>query len=154
MKIFFNSRIVEFVTEQPQTTLPSDMIHFYRSLDNLQEAWFDFERYEKFKKFIVVDQSNDFASIDSGNHGPLISFPELLPSFRDFISMFKYIPAAGGLVKNEKGEFLFIHRLGFWDLPKGKIDKKDLREPLSSIGDNPSARNAAIREVKEETGLK
>ena len=71
-----------------------------------------------------------------------------------FISLFKCIPAAGGLVKNEKGEFLFIHRLGFWDLPKGKIDKKDIPGTEYTIHDLISAQTAAIREVKEETGLK
>ncbi len=54
----------------------------------------------------------------------------------------KYIKAAGGLVKNEKKQFLFIHRLGYWDLPKGKIEAGE------------KIQNAAIREVEEETGVK
>jgi hypothetical protein len=33
----------------------------------------------------------------------------------------KYLKAAGGLVRNEKREYLFIFRLGYWDLPKGKL---------------------------------
>ncbi len=52
-----------------------------------------------------------------------------------------YIEAAGGLVWNEKGKVLMIHRLGFWDLPKGKIDP----------GETPKV--AAKREVKEECGI-
>ncbi|WP_423129107.1 NUDIX hydrolase [Gaoshiqia sp. Z1-71] len=52
-----------------------------------------------------------------------------------------YIRAAGGLVKDGKGNILFIKRLGRWDLPKGKVEKKE------------SLRQAAIREVKEECGL-
>jgi 8-oxo-dGTP pyrophosphatase MutT (NUDIX family) len=51
------------------------------------------------------------------------------------------IPAAGGLVTNRQDRFLFIRRLGRWDLPKGGIEK------------NESARQAAVREVKEECGL-
>lgn len=62
--------------------------------------------------------------------------------FNDFCSYFKYIEAAGGIVKNSKEEILFIKRLGFWDFPKGKIEKGE-----TSI-------NAAIREVEEETGVK
>ena len=58
-----------------------------------------------------------------------------------FRSRFVEIPAAGGLVKNDDGFFLFINRLGVWDLPKGKIEKKET--PAS----------AAIREVEEECGL-
>src|SRR5690554_4462920 len=50
--------------------------------------------------------------------------------------------AAGGLVYNQKGEILFIYRNGKWDLPKGGIEK------------NEKKKQAAIREVEEETGIK
>ncbi len=53
-----------------------------------------------------------------------------------------YIAAAGGVIRNEKGEVLFIFRKGKWDLPKGKIDEGEL--PV----------DAAVREVEEECGLK
>lgn len=59
----------------------------------------------------------------------------------EFISLFWYVEAAGGVVSNDKGECLFIHRFGKWDLPKGKIEK------------NETKAEAAIREVQEETGL-
>ncbi len=49
--------------------------------------------------------------------------------------------AAGGLVKNREEEYLFIHRNGKWDLPKGKAEK------------NESVEETAIREVEEETGV-
>ncbi len=61
--------------------------------------------------------------------------------FDDFKSNFKFIEAAGGLVFNEKNEFLYIERLGFTDLPKGKVEK----------GEN--IKDAAIREVTEECGI-
>jgi len=61
---------------------------------------------------------------------------------RDFESLFVIIKAAGGLVFNPKGQALVIYRRGFWDLPKGKIDKGE------------GKKEAAVREVKEETGLK
>jgi 8-oxo-dGTP pyrophosphatase MutT (NUDIX family) len=51
------------------------------------------------------------------------------------------IEAAGGLVKNEKGELLFMFRKGKWDLPKGKLDPGETME------------DCALREVREETGL-
>jgi len=54
----------------------------------------------------------------------------------------KIIQAGGGLVENEKGEILFMFRRGKWDLPKGKLDS----------GENLA--NCAIREVKEETGIR
>ncbi len=61
--------------------------------------------------------------------------------WRCFRQMFKLIDAAGGVVHNENAEILFIHRIGKWDLPKGKIEK------------NESLEDAALREVQEETGL-
>lgn len=61
--------------------------------------------------------------------------------YSDFCHNFKLIEAAGGFVFNQKEELLGIYRRGFWDLPKGKIDK----------GEN--APTAALREVREETGL-
>lgn len=59
----------------------------------------------------------------------------------EFISLFWYVEAAGGMVYNANNERLFIYRFGKWDLPKGKIEK------------NETHRAAAIREVQEETGL-
>ncbi len=54
---------------------------------------------------------------------------------------YKFIEAAGGVVKNSKGEILVIYRLNKWDFPKGKIEK----------GENPE--QAAIREISEECGI-
>jgi len=51
------------------------------------------------------------------------------------------IKAAGGLVKNEDDEYLFIFRNNKWDLPKGKIEKQE------------STKEAAVREVEEECGI-
>jgi len=65
--------------------------------------------------------------------------PELL--FQDFSSHFVRVEAAGGLVHQPQLGLLLIHRLGYWDLPKGKIDP----------GETPP--QAALREVREETGL-
>lgn len=62
--------------------------------------------------------------------------------WEDFSHMFKIIEAAGGVIENKQKEILFIKRLGKWDLPKGKIEK------------NESLEEAALREIKEETGLK
>lgn len=62
--------------------------------------------------------------------------------FDDFKNCFKYIKAAGGLVKNHKDQFLLIKRFGRWDIPKGKLKKKELHD------------EGAIRELQEETNVK
>lgn len=74
----------------------------------------------------------DFVILNEDPHKVWISFKKQM----------KELPAAGGLVKNEQGELLFIKRLGVWDLPKGKIERKETPE------------SAAIREVEEECGIK
>lgn len=58
-----------------------------------------------------------------------------------FFDDHKKIEAAGGIVLNPNGEILFIKRLGYWDLPKGKVEK------------NEELKKAAIREVEEECGI-
>ena len=54
---------------------------------------------------------------------------------------FKIVRAAGGLVVKD-GKILMIYRLGVWDLPKGKLEKKE------------KVREGAVREVEEECNIK
>ncbi|MEL6389793.1 MAG: NUDIX domain-containing protein [Bacteroidota bacterium] len=61
--------------------------------------------------------------------------------WEDFQSVCKVIKASGGCVLNENREVLMIFRRGSWDLPKGKIDPGETKK------------QAAIREVQEETGV-
>ncbi len=58
-----------------------------------------------------------------------------------FFGDYKKVKAAGGVVLNKKEEILFIERLGYWDLPKGKVEKKE------------GLKIAAIREVEEECSI-
>ncbi|MGJ8685015.1 MAG: NUDIX hydrolase [Nonlabens sp.] len=52
------------------------------------------------------------------------------------------VKAGGGLVINSENNFLFIHRNGKWDLPKGKANRFE------------RMKKTAKREIKEETGVK
>lgn len=65
-------------------------------------------------------------------------FTKVLSRFK---KLFFYIEAAGGLIEKDNA-FLFIHRHGRWDLPKGKLEK------------NETVREAAVRECEEECGIK
>jgi 8-oxo-dGTP pyrophosphatase MutT (NUDIX family) len=60
--------------------------------------------------------------------------------FKKLKEHFKFIKASGGLVEH-RGKFLFIKRLGKWDLPKGKMDP----------GETPKI--TALREIEEECNL-
>lgn len=59
----------------------------------------------------------------------------------NFKSLYSYMITGGGVVRNEKGEYLFIFKRGKWDLPKGKVN------------DGEAPKEAAIREVGEEAGV-
>ncbi|MEZ4740683.1 MAG: NUDIX domain-containing protein [Flavobacteriales bacterium] len=63
-------------------------------------------------------------------------------AWQAFQDRHRFVLAAGGLVVDEEGRLLTIKRLGVWDLPKGKVEKKEVVE------------DAAVREVQEECGLK
>ncbi len=62
--------------------------------------------------------------------------------YKDLKSLVPPIKAAGGIVFNDKNELLVIFRKGFWDLAKGHLHK------------NETKKDAAAREVMEETGIK
>lgn len=60
---------------------------------------------------------------------------------KKFLNKLPNVIAGGGKVYNDKGAVLFIYRNNKWDLPKGKVERKEAVE------------KAAIREVTEETGV-
>lgn|SRR5690606_5725168 len=63
-------------------------------------------------------------------------------SVKHFVkSKFKVIEAAGGIVR-KGNNVLLIYRLGVWDLPKGKLEKKE------------AVIDGAVREVEEECNIK
>ena len=57
------------------------------------------------------------------------------------LKKFDFIVAAGGIVKNNIEEYLFIFKNGFWDFPKGKVEENETLDV------------AAKREVCEECGF-
>lgn len=67
--------------------------------------------------------------------------PKIRKVFKKILSTTRIVKAAGGLVTNGNGEYLFIHRLGKWDLPKGKVEEGE------------KMKDAALREVEEECGI-
>jgi len=141
MKIFFNDRIIWFVKSKPDRITETDVYIVYDSPVNLKNSFKHFESDTTCKNLFIQYQSN----------------MDISSAILSFLSLFKIVEAAGGVVKNEKGEILFIYRSGFWDLPKGKISRNDrlyVKSHCSGYPEKPAAaRIAAIREVKEETGL-
>lgn len=74
-------------------------------------------------------------------HAGVLWHTDLEKLKKSFYKNFTLVEAAGGIVQNSDKDLLFIFRLGKWDLPKGKMEKKE----------NPE--DCAVREVTEETGV-
>jgi 8-oxo-dGTP pyrophosphatase MutT (NUDIX family) len=122
-KVFFNDRII----------ILTDAHEHSPEFNN--SAFFQYNKPEQMKKLI-----------DNFIHKPemakmVISHTDINKLWSDFKTHFRYIIAAGGLVKNEQDKYLFIFRRQRWDLPKGKAEVGETNEIT------------AIREVSEETGL-
>ena len=122
-KVFFNDSIIQVGSEMN------------KSLNNNIAEKFNYVDYDVVNQII-----SRIESVES--HSDFYILNEDIDSvWNYFKSQFVEIPAAGGLVKKVDGSLLFIKRLGVWDLPKGKIEKRETPEL------------AAIREVEEECGL-
>jgi 8-oxo-dGTP pyrophosphatase MutT (NUDIX family) len=123
MKIFLNEKYVELMESQPVNPLPDELVIEYSSVKQMKKAYKAFTEDDNQMKLVFWSDNKD------------------IRWKKGFFHLFKRIDTAGGLVKNEKGERLFIFRLGKWDLPKGKL------------AGNETPEEAASREVMEETGL-
>jgi 8-oxo-dGTP pyrophosphatase MutT (NUDIX family) len=122
-KVFFKDRTVFFRDDFPETFRTKDGLFYkFESRENLAEIISAFFKLEKINSLYLFHNDLQFL-------------------WNEFSAFFKPIKAAGGLVRNSKGEFLVIRRNGIWDLPKGKAEK----------GETPS--ETAIREVCEECGI-
>ena len=123
IKVFFNNNHL-LITD----SLPADFDSYPRRIEKEEDVFtFRMEPVELFD-----ENYHDNILIVT----PLIE--ETLESIFDYS---KGIVAAGGIVKNEEGKTLIIFRRGYWDLPKGKVEKGE------------KIINAARREVEEETGV-
>ncbi len=103
-----------------------------------------FNNYGLFYKFYDINELADLLklySVITKIKKLYIFHPDLQHLFNEFKKVFNYVEASGGVVFNKEGKVLFIKRNNKWDLPKGKLETGEL------------AREGAIREVQEETGI-
>lgn len=119
-RIYIHNLVLVIADQQPISSVPVTL---------LDEANFDFATFYKTSKKSV-----------KGEFLLLSKDPKAL--FQLVKKKLTIIKAAGGLVENAKGGFLFIFRNGKWDLPKGKVEKGE------------KLKVTAVREVEEECGVK
>ena len=122
-KVFFKDRTL-FLTDKIERDLSPyfNALHKYTTQAELLQFIVHFEQNDQFQVGYIYGRKVDYI-------------------LRAVKSCFTFIMAAGGLVFNDQGDFLAIHRLGVYDLPKGKCEKGE------------SIRQTAIREVEEECGI-
>ncbi len=123
-KVFVNNKPVFFLLEKdlPSETASDVLVIPFNGQEALIEILKIGYSRNQFRIIYLVTQSADSA-------------------MHHFLSFFKIIHAAGGIVTNNKNELLVIYRNKIWDLPKGKIERDE------------SPQEGAKREVCEETGI-
>ena len=89
--------------------------------------------FDKFSLSLLDCSESSVKNIVVQHHNPELAL-ELI--FKDY----EKIDAAGGVVKRGD-DYLFIKRNGYWDIPKGKVEK------------NEEIELAAVREIEEECGI-
>lgn len=119
-RIYINNDTLFIANERPEQE---------KEIQQIDVQDFDFRQ---FYKSITADSKKDYLLLDAD--------PRAL--FKKIKKSLTLIKAAGGLVKNAKGNYLFIFRNKKWDLPKGKVEKAE------------KMKEAARREVEEECGVK
>ena len=125
IQIYFNNKFIKLSSNDIQNSQNQAIKKSYLLNDNKLN-------FNKIIDEFLFDPSNDNIKIVSSDLNSLLEL---------FKSKFYYIEAAGGFIEKDS-EFLFIHRQGIWDLPKGKLEKGE------------TIKNAAIRECEEECGIK
>ncbi len=125
IQIYFNNKFIELSSNDIQNSQNQAIKKSYLLNDNKLN-------FNKIIDEFLFDPSNDNIKIVSSDLNSLLEL---------FKFKFYYIEAAGGFIEKDN-EFLFIHRQGIWDLPKGKLEKGE------------TIKNAAIRECEEECGIK
>lgn len=121
-KVFIDNRPIYFIQKNEISQL------------NDQTKIYSFENKSDIDQIMKIHSEKNVSSL-------IVTSNHLENLISEFFHDHKKVIAAGGLVLNTNNEILFIKRLGFWDLPKGKVEKYEAID------------TAAIREVEEECGI-
>jgi 8-oxo-dGTP pyrophosphatase MutT (NUDIX family) len=123
MKIFINDIILHVIYQNE--AIPRNM---------------EFIEFGALRNFVLlVLKSKENSEFRTNKYG-LIAVSEKIV-VQKLKKEFKFIKAAGGVVKNDLQQILVIKRNNKWDIPKGKAERGE------------SMKETAEREVKEECGL-
>jgi len=124
IEIYYNHKLLQLNTEPPEIKDWENwnIVNNYSGVNELPKLLELFKDEPYLQNILLWNENEDMI-------------------LKELISEVKLVEAAGGIVANKVGEYLFIKRLGKWDLPKGKIEKGE------------SIEETAIREIEEECGI-
>ena len=123
--IYFNNRIISICNKTLINKYsPNATVLHSPNAKTLEDLPCLFEKSENIKMLYIPIDPNQLES-----------------TLNSLCSSLTPINAGGGLVQNQAGEYLLIHRNGLWDLPKGKQEE----------GEDIAL--TALREVEEECGI-
>jgi ADP-ribose pyrophosphatase YjhB (NUDIX family) len=141
MIVFVNDKLVRFVTAQEFTP----EIAFQKTLDGTRELNLEDLDGNVLVLHAKASMLSNFVQLVEGQKlKKLKSLTFVCDNAKEaFLGLkknFKIIKAGGGIVEKDD-KILLISRLGRWDLPKGKIEKKE------------NIIDGALREVEEECNI-
>ncbi len=118
------------------------VFYFTNSGKNLSSE--ELEEIDTVIDFRDITKENIYKQIEIAEQNKvavLFIYHDLTTLWDDFMSFFDVRIAGGGLVEDNKKNYLLIFRNEIWDLPKGHIEQGETIE------------TGSIREVEEETGI-
>ena len=118
-KVFFNHKPIYLTTSITENSEATPLLHI---------------KYSSQKQILKAIKSKKVEAL-------YLYHQEEKKLWKQFKKHFPEVEAAGGLVKHSDGKILMIYRNNKWDLPKGRVEKKELLI------------DAAVREVIEETAV-
>ncbi|MFC2123312.1 NUDIX hydrolase [Bacteroidota bacterium] len=143
MKIYINDIPFRIISQSKKVLLSSFDVIITQANDSIN--------FMDLKGHVLIEHAslrlidNYLQQLKSNSNKKIDSLTFHVDNFKEALAFVKskyiVIKAAGGIVEKE-GKVLLIHRLKKWDLPKGKLDKKE------------KPKKTAVREVEEECNIK
>lgn len=150
MKIFALNLSISFASHNSKRSYEFEpisfeelMAHLFKGLEFPDQQFYVLaENNEKFQQDIFELQANDlWRQLDLSVAFIFPSDAQIQKFLAEYRDRFRETDAAGGIVSNENEEYLMIFNRNRWTLPKGGVEWGE------------SIEEAALREVKEETGI-
>lgn len=140
MKIYIDNVLVRFVEKNSKLEGKNySFDEFFDIYPNVESGIYRIHDFDKSKFLDILP--NILTNRPESPVEIIFTKTKQLDIYKEIVEAYAAEPAAGGFVKNDD-KYLMIRRLGKWDLPKGKIEPGE------------DAESAALREVKEECGIR